>query len=115
MKQFLLVATAVVLLTTLLPDGAFAQRGGFRGTAIGGGFHGKVGPGFHGKVGPGFRDGGFRRAGWGGPGRGWRRGWDSPAVYGGVGLAVTPGYPNYYGSTIPCIVTEGRKFGFGCP
>jgi hypothetical protein len=107
MKQFLLVATAVVLLTTLLPDGAFAQRGGFRGTAIGGGFHGKVGPG--------FRGGGFRGAGWGGPGRGWRRGWDAPVVYGGVGLAVTPGYPNYYGSTIPCIVTEGRKFGFGCP
>jgi hypothetical protein len=36
MKQFWLVAAALVL-TTLLPDGAFAQRGGFRGAAIGGG------------------------------------------------------------------------------
>jgi hypothetical protein len=34
MKQFWLVAAAL-LLTTLLPDGAFAQRGGFRGGAMG--------------------------------------------------------------------------------
>jgi hypothetical protein len=32
MKQFWLVAAALVL-TTLLADGAFAQRGGFRGAA----------------------------------------------------------------------------------
>jgi hypothetical protein len=120
MKQFWLVATAVVLLTTLLPDGAFAQHGGFRGggggfhggggfrgAAIGGGFRGKVGPGFRG---PGFRGAGFRRAGWG-PGWGWRRGWDSPVVF---GVGPTWGYP-YYSTTIPCIVTEGSKFGFGCP
>jgi hypothetical protein len=106
MKQFLLVAAAGVLLTTLLPDGAFAQRGGVRGGAV------AAAPG---KVGPGFRAGGFRGAGWGGPGRGWRRGWGAPVVYGGVGLAVAPGYSGYYGSTVPCIVTEGRKFGFGCP
>jgi hypothetical protein len=96
MKQFRLVATAVVLLASLLPNGAFAQRDGFfrddfRGAAIGGG---------HGKVGHGFRGAGFRRGGWGG-------GWGSPVVVGG-------GYP-YYGSTVPCIVTEGSKFGFGCP
>jgi len=34
MKQFWLVAAAL-LLTTLLPDAASAQRGGFRGGAIG--------------------------------------------------------------------------------
>jgi hypothetical protein len=37
MKQFWLVADAALLLTTLIPDGAFAQRGGFRGAATGGG------------------------------------------------------------------------------
>jgi hypothetical protein len=107
MKQFLLVAAAGVLLTTLLPDEAFAQRGGVRGAAVVAAAPGKVGPGFRGR--------GFRGAGWGGPGPGWRRGWDAPVVYGGVGVAVAPGYSGYYGSTVPCIVTEGRKFGFGCP
>ena len=110
MKQFWFVATAVVLLTTLLPDGAFAQHGGFRGG--GGGFHGgggfrgaAIGGGFRGKVGRGFRGTGFRGAGWG-----WRGGLDSPAVF---GVGPTRGYP-YYSSTIPCIVTKGSKFGFGC-
>src|SRR5262245_32386487 len=74
MKQFWLVATAALLVTTLLPDGAFAQRGGFRGGAIGGGFRGAaIGGGFRGvgpgiaRVGPGFRaaaiGGGFRGVG----------------------------------------------------
>jgi hypothetical protein len=109
MKQFLLVAAAGVLLTTLLPDGAFAQRGGVRGAVVAAGVPGKVGPGVRGR--------GFRGAGWGGPGPGWRGGWGGPGpvVYGGVGLAVAPGYSGYSGSTVPCIVTEGRKFGFGCP
>jgi hypothetical protein len=62
MKQFWLVAAAALVVTTLLPDGAFAQRGGFRGGAIGGGFRGAaIGGGFRGvgpgiaRVGPGFR------------------------------------------------------------
>src|SRR4029453_11828245 len=45
MKHFWFVAAAAVLLMTLLPDGAFAQRGGFRGAAIGGG---GMGGGFRG-------------------------------------------------------------------
>src|SRR5262249_4727106 len=49
MKQFWLVAAAALLVTTLLPGGAFAQRGGFRGGAIGGGFRGAaIGGGFRG-------------------------------------------------------------------
>jgi hypothetical protein len=121
MKQFWLVATAVVLLTTLLSDEALAQRGSFRGAAIGGGGTGSgfrgaaIGGGFRGKVGPGFRGAGFRHGGWGGPGGGWGGGWGSPVVVGGgYPYYSSYGYP-YYGSTIPCIVTEGRKFGFGCP
>jgi hypothetical protein len=67
MKQFWLVAAAL-LLTTLLPDGASAQRGGFRGGAIGGGFRAAaIGGGFRGGVSPGFRaaaiGGGFRGVG----------------------------------------------------
>jgi hypothetical protein len=82
MKQFWLVAAAL-LLTSLLPDEAFAQRGGrggaiggggmgggFRGAAIGGGgmggggFRGAaIGGGFRGApMGGGFRGGGLRRA-----------------------------------------------------
>ena len=53
MKQFWLVAAAVLLLTTLLPDGAFAQRGGFRGGAMGGGFRAAA-------IGGGGMGGGFR-------------------------------------------------------
>jgi len=69
MKQFWLVAAAAVLLTTLLPDGAFAQRGGFRGAAIGGGFRGAamMSGGFRGApIGGAFRTasiGGFRGVG----------------------------------------------------
>src|SRR5262249_25167030 len=74
MKQFWLVAAAALLVTTLLPEGAFGQRGGFRGGAIGGGFRGAaIGGGFRGvgpgiaRVGPGFRaaaiGGGFRGVG----------------------------------------------------
>ena len=107
MKQFLLVAAAGVLLTTLLPDGAFAQRGGVRGGAVAAGVPWQGRPRL-----PCRR---LSRRRLGGPGRGWRRGWGAPVVYGGVGLAVAPGYSGYYGSTVPCIVTEGRKFGFGCP
>jgi hypothetical protein len=81
MKQFWLVSAAAVLLMTLLPDGAFAQRGGFRGAAIGGGgmggFRGAaiggggMGGGFRGApMGGGFRGGGpgIARIGGGGPG-----------------------------------------------
>jgi hypothetical protein len=72
MKQFWLVAAAAVLLTSLLPNGAFAQRGGFRGAAIGGGFRGAaIGGGFRGAaIGGGFRGapigGAFRTASIGG-------------------------------------------------
>jgi hypothetical protein len=77
MKQLWLVAAAALLLTTLLPDGAFAQRGGFRGAAIGGGgmgggFRGAaIGGGFRGApIGRGFRGApigaGFRTASIGG-------------------------------------------------
>jgi hypothetical protein len=82
MKQFWLVVAAALLLTTLIPDGAFAQRGGFRGGGgIGGGFRGAaiggggMGGGFRGAaIGGGFRGaaigGGFRGAAIGGGFRG---------------------------------------------
>ena len=54
MKQFWLVAAAALILVTLLSDGAFAQRGGFRGGGFGGGFRG-------GAIGGGFRGGAIRR------------------------------------------------------
>src|SRR5207245_8603417 len=82
MKRFWLAAAAALILTTMLPDGAFAQRGGFRGggfggggfrgAAIGGGFRGAaIGGGFRGTgIGGGFRGtaigGGFRGAAIGG-------------------------------------------------
>ena len=37
MKRFWLAAAAALILTTMLPDGSFAQRGGFRGGGFGGG------------------------------------------------------------------------------
>ena len=70
MKRFWLAAAAALILTTMLPDGAFAQRGGFRGGGFGGGgFRGAaIGGGFRGAaMGGGFRGatvgGGFRGAG----------------------------------------------------
>ena len=79
MKRFWLAAAAALILTTMLPEGAFAQRGGFRGggfggggfrrAAIGGGFRGAaISGGFRGAaIGGGFRGaaigGGFRGVG----------------------------------------------------
>jgi hypothetical protein len=55
MRKFWLAAAAALLLTAILPGGAFAQRGGFRGGGFGGG-------GFRGgAIGGGFR-GGFVRS-----------------------------------------------------
>jgi hypothetical protein len=91
MKQFWIVAAVAVLLTALLPDGAFAQRGGFRGGAIGGGFRGgAIGGGFRGAaIGGGFRGaaigGGFRGAAIGGGFRG-------AAIGGGFRGGVGPGF-----------------------
>jgi hypothetical protein len=72
MKRFWLAAAAALILTTMLPDGAFAQRGGFRGggfggfrgAAIGGGFRGAaIGGSFRGAaIGGGFRGVGVRTA-----------------------------------------------------
>ena len=88
MKQFWLVAAAALLLVTLLPDGAFAQRrgidGGFRGGAIGGGFRGAaIGGGFRGAaIGGGFRPG----AAIGGSRLPRRRPWHGPRRRGGSRL-----------------------------
>src|SRR6266568_9431167 len=57
MKKFWLAAAAALILTAMLPDGAFAQRGGFRGGGFGGG-------GFRGAA----MGGGFRGAAMGGGG-----------------------------------------------
>ena len=116
MKQFWLVAAAALILVTLLPDGAFAQRGGFRGGGVGGGFRGAaIGGGFRGgglgmarvgAVGGGFRGAaigrGFRVAGFRG-----RRGWGWPVAL-GLGLGAYS-YPYYYSSyySDPCIVWNG--------
>jgi hypothetical protein len=69
MKQFWVIAAAALLFTALLPEGASAQRGGFRGGGgFGGGFRGAaIGGGFRGgAIGGGFRaaplGGGFRAA-----------------------------------------------------
>ena len=77
MKRFWLAAAAALILTTMLPEGAFAQRGGFRGGGFGGGgFRGAaIGGGFRGAaIGGGFRGaaigGGFRGAAIGGGFRG---------------------------------------------
>jgi hypothetical protein len=85
MKKFWLAAAAALILTAMLPDGAFAQRGGFRGGGFGGG-------GFRGAaMGGGFRGaamgGGFRGAAMGGGFRG--------AAMGGGGVrmaAISPGF-----------------------
>jgi hypothetical protein len=103
MKKFWLAAAAALILTAMLPDGAFAQRGGFRGggfggggfrgAAMGGGFRGAaMGGGFRGAaMGGGFRGaamgGGFRGAAMGGGFRG--------AAMGGGGVrmaAISPGF-----------------------
>src|SRR6516165_2247964 len=63
MKRFWLAAAAALIFTTMLPDGAFAQRGGFRGGGFGGGgFRGvgvraaAIGPGVRAAaIGPGVR------------------------------------------------------------
>src|SRR2546429_9052161 len=75
MKKFWFAAAAALLLTAMLPDGAFAQRGGFRGGGFGGGgFRGAaIGGGFRGAaIGGGFRGaaigGGFRGGALGGRG-----------------------------------------------
>ena len=55
MKKFWLAAAAALILTGMLPDESFAQRGGFRGGGFGGG-------GFRGAA----MGGGFRGAAMGG-------------------------------------------------
>src|SRR6266487_3720512 len=125
MKKFWLAAAAALILTAMLPDGAFAQRGGFRGggfggagSAMGGGFRGAaMGGGFRGAaMGGGFRGaamgGGGVRMGAIGPGfrtaavgprfrtaaigPGFRRrGFGFPFVA-GVGLGLAASYPYYY-------------------
>jgi hypothetical protein len=95
MKQFWLVAAAL-LLTSLLPDGAFAQRGE-RGGAIGGG---GMGGGFRGAaIGGGGMGGGFRGAPMGG---GFRGGGPGIARIGGrgpgfVGRSAFIGRPGFVG------------------
>jgi hypothetical protein len=89
MKKLLLVPATLLVLVSLAPDPASAQRGmraggfgGFRGAAIGGGFRGAaIGRGFRGgfagarfrtaAIGGGWRGAGF---GWRGAGLGWRGG-----------------------------------------
>src|SRR6266480_659110 len=76
MKKFWLAAAAALILTAMLPDGAFAQRGGFRGGGFGGG-------GFRGAA----MGGGFRGAAMGGGFRGNAMGG------GGVRMAaISPGF-----------------------
>jgi hypothetical protein len=91
MKQFWLVAAAL-LLTSLLPDEAFAQRGG-RGGAIGGG---GMGGGFRGAaIGGGGMGGGFRGAPMGGGFRGAPMGGGFRG--GGPGVARIGGGPGFVG------------------
>jgi hypothetical protein len=107
MKRFWLAAAAALILVTMLPDGASAQRGGFRGGGFGGGgFRGAaIGGGFRGAaVGGGFRGaaigGGFRGAAIGGGfrGAGIRTAAIGPGSRGGVvgpafrGRAIGPGF-----------------------
>jgi len=77
MKRFWFAAAAALILTTMLPEGAFAQRGGFRGGGFGGGGFRRaaIGGGFRGAaISGGFRGaaigGGFRGAAIGGGFRG---------------------------------------------
>src|SRR5256886_10103469 len=125
MKKFWLAAAAALILAAMLPDGAFAQRGGFRGcgfggggSAMGGGFRGAaMGGGFRGAamggggvrmaaISPGFRSAAigpaFRTAAVGprfrtaAIGPGFRRrGFGFPFVA-GVGLGLAATYPYYY-------------------
>jgi hypothetical protein len=125
MKKILLIGAATLLLASLLPGDASAQRGGrgggmgmgggFRGGAIGGGgFRGGIGGGgFRGAAIGGFRGGAIGRGGLGfrGPvigsgvrvggfrGAGWggRRGWGGWGwpVAAGLGLGFGLGYPYY--------------------
>src|SRR6266480_1185122 len=140
MKKFWLAAAAALILTAMLPDGAFAQRGGFRGggfggggfrgAAMGGGFRGAaMGGGFRGAamggggvrmaaISPGFRSAaigpGFRSAAIGPGFR--RRGFGFPFVAGvGLGLAAT--YPYYYSGyySDPCVVWDGYAWVNVCP
>ena len=139
MKRFWLAAAAALILTTMLPDGAFAQRGGFRGggfggggfrgAAIGGGFRGvgfrtaTIGPRFRaGAIGPGFRTAaiapGVRAAAIGRGFRvaGFRRRGFVPFVAGaGLGFAAT--YPYYYSGyySDPCVVWDGYEWVNVCP
>src|SRR5437764_1059234 len=100
MKRFWLAAAAALILTTMLPDGAFAQRGGFRGGGFGGG-------GFRGAaIGGGFRGaaigGGFRGTGIGGGFRGTAIG--GTAVGGGfrgVGVRTAAIGPGFRGGAKP--------------
>jgi len=118
MKAFWLVAAAGLVLVSLLPNEAFAQRGigprmvggggGFRGAAIGPRIGGGGVGGFRGgAVGPRFS--GVRVAG---PGWGWRRGggwWGFPVGL-GIGLgAFSYGYPyGYdYGYGDSCLAWNG--------
>src|SRR5262249_23782345 len=118
MKQFWLVAAAGLMLATLLPNEAFAQRGiGPRmgGGGIGGGFRGAA-------IGPRFAGGGCRGAAIGprfagarvaGPGWGWRgrRGWWGFPVGLGIGLgAFSYGYPYAYDYGYP----YGYGYGDSC-
>src|SRR6266699_2768178 len=130
MKKFWLAAAAALILTAMLPDGAFAQRGGFRGGAMGGGFRGAamggggvrmaaISPGFRSAaIGPGFRSAAigprFRTAAIGPGFR--RRGFGFPFVAGvGLGLAAT--YPYYYSGyySDPCVVWDGYAWVNVCP
>src|SRR2546430_16999506 len=87
MKKFWLAAAAALILAALLPDGAFAHRGGFRGggfggagSAMGGRFPGAaLGGGFRGAA-MGGGCGGAARGGGGGPTGGTSPGLRTPPV-----------------------------------
>lgn len=115
-NPFLKIAAiaAVTFALALVPQGAFAQRGGHGGGGFhGGGFHGGSVGAFHGGSFGGFRGGnfgGFRGPGFGGfrGGFGFRGGYFGYPWYGfglgfGLGFGFGPywggwGYPYYYGS-----------------
>ena len=132
MKRFWLSAAAALIFTTMLPDGAFAQRGGFRGggfggggfrgAAIGGGFRGAaIGSGFRGAaIGGGFRGVGVRAAAIGpgfraaAIGRGFRVGAFRRRGFflAGAGLGFAATYPYYYSGyySDPCVVWDGYEW-----
>ena len=130
MNKLLLMGAAFLMIITLLPDEAFAQRGGGRGGGgFGGGFS-RGGGGYRGGfyrgalVGAGYRGGLYRTAAIGGyrggfyrgglgyrygawrPGWGWRARWP---VVAGIGLATLGyyGYPYYSGYYDQCTVWDG--------